>query len=184
MISIKTGNYSDFYADLLICKKNGAVMHEMKWCLTFDRYIAPEWPPSKGGHKEKATLYIANHPNYKKLLAVSYNPQSNNPHAFAVNNFSHGVNTLQIIDHSLFTLIRSGEVSTIVITALSWRNPEMLDHIMASLLKNFEFFEKSRKASITFVSLDSRPMLNELYRMKYSIWEEYLAKLTKYYESK
>ncbi len=180
-ISIETGSYLDFSADLLVCKKGGAIMQEMAPYIMFERYVSPSWPRSKGGYKQKLSLYISDHPKYKKILAVSYSPKSNDPAAFSPNNSPHGCNIFHILYNGLLSLILSDEIRSIVITALSWRNPNINDCVMASLLKEFCFLKNNFKASINFVSLEPRPILNELYGSGYSIWEEYLSKLTRYY---
>ena len=181
-ITIETGSYINFSADLLVCRKGGTIMQEMAPHMVFEKYVSPEWPPSQGGHDQKLSLYISDHSQYKKILAVSYSPKTDNPNAFSPNNFPHGCNIMCILHHGLSDLILSGEIRSTIMTALSWRNPNINDCVMASLLKEFHFLQKYFQASISFVSLDHRPILNQLYCSGYSIWEEYLLKRWEYYD--
>jgi len=149
-------------------------MHEMAPYLTFDKYIPTQWAPSKGGHEQKLSLYSADHPKYRKVLAVNYSPKSNNPLAFSHSNCPHGCNTVRILFNGIYSLYEKGIITSIVMTPLSWRNPIMNDHIMASLFT--EMHAASFVMTVIFVSLEPRPEIIKLYQRNYSLSNNYLSR--------
>lgn len=180
-ISIETGTHDQFAADLLVCRYSGNVFRSLEPSLEFKEFVSSFWAASLGGHERKLALYRSQDPNCRQVLAVAYRPNSDRPEAFASNRPPHGCNITMILLHGLWRLMQQGRTGTIVITSLSWRNPTMMDHVLASVLVECKQTPWMQRPSITLVLPSPRPELVRLFEGGYSIWRRYLLELEAFY---
>ena len=182
-VAVEVGTHDQFSAHLLVCRRGGAIFRQLEPLLRFEGFVPTAWAASKGGREDKLTVYRSRHNAYQRVLSVAYRPNSDRVDAFSPSQFNHGANISQILINGLVHLLIRGKARTTVLTSLSWRNPNMMDHVLASVLVEMGQVFAGRGGRLTVVIPEPRPKLVSLVEARDTLFRRYLRRLEEYWGS-